>query len=466
MNTLIKRTVGIMLVTTCMLGTTAFADNPVPPNENEVPQECVVMEVASAMDILGGIPDNITGPDREDLEVILADIDVYMATGNFEMVDELWGYVYEILDRYVVEDPDGFQLEQDDSDVCIPAPYEMPVEDQIAYLEELIAYNEAMGNQYAAESLRAELEELINKYFGEEPMDPDFDPDVDDHEPMDPDFDPDVDDHEPMDPDFDPDLDDHEPMDPDFDPDVDDHEPMDPDFDPDVDQHEPFDPDMESEFNPDIDVDLDHIIGELETEIRRLEEAGDFEAAEAVKAELERVNSELNTDCGFDEDAVNMDDVVRGMEEEIGRLIEAGDYEAAEALRAELDRILSGNGEGQGFEEPQTLTPEDMIERLQGHIDPIDLDNIIRTLDEIRMLEEAGEHEIADQLRADLEGFVNDILGDNEFEDPEGPYIGPDVVSVEDILNKAGHELTPDDVKIIEDLVNKINDIIGSSQEF
>ncbi len=102
------------------------------------------MEVASAKDILGGIPDNVTGPDREDLEVILADIDVYMVAGNFEMVDELWGYVFEILDRYVVEDPDGFQLEQDDSDVCIPAPYEMPVEDQIAYLEELIAYNEAM----------------------------------------------------------------------------------------------------------------------------------------------------------------------------------------------------------------------------------------------------------------------------------------------------------------------------------
>ncbi len=33
MNTLVKRTVGIMLVTTCMLGTTAFADNTVPPNE-------------------------------------------------------------------------------------------------------------------------------------------------------------------------------------------------------------------------------------------------------------------------------------------------------------------------------------------------------------------------------------------------------------------------------------------------
>ncbi len=45
------------------------------------------------------------------------------------------------------------------------------------------------------------------------------------------------------------------------------HEPMDPDFDPDVDQNEPFDPDMESEFNPDVDVDLDHIIGELEEEI-------------------------------------------------------------------------------------------------------------------------------------------------------------------------------------------------------
>lgn len=345
MKTLMKKTVGMMMVVTCMIGTTAFADGGYGPGENEGVQPMEVVEACSAVDMLGGIPDSVVGPDREDIEAMLNEIDQCYAVGDFERAEDLWNCVYEVLSHYEQVEPEVFEQ----------GPQEMPLEDQIAYLEELIAYYEQRGDFYAADSLRADLEGLLEGAAMEDP-DAFNDPGV---------------------------------------------------FE---------DPDA---FNdPDV-----------------------FEDPDAFN------------------DPVDIGEVVRAMEEEIQRLIDMGDYEAAEGLRSELDRILSENSQNEGFEEPDTWTPEDLLESLQGAVDPIDFEHIVSTLDEIRMLEETGNYEMAEHLKAELDAFINSIMESNPIIDPMNPGMESDIVTVDDILNKIGHELTPEKIQIIEDLVNQINEV-------
>jgi len=270
MKNLMKKTVSILLVATCMVGTAAFADT----NEN---QEIIEMELCTAMDLLGGIPENVQGPDREDIEAILKEIDEYSAAGQLDKANALWETVYEILGQYEIE---GSTTEESMTD-------EELIDSMIASLEERIQRYEAIGDFESAQELRAELERIFAELEGE------FEPDMDqDHE-------------------------------------------------------EPMDNENQEGLN------VDQIVAETEEEIIRLEEAGEFEAADA--------------------------------------------------------------------------------------------------------------------LRAELEGFLNEFFGENHEDDhnfeevhnfEDDMEMGPDVITLEDLMNKVGHEVSPEKMDMLQDLLNVMNALI------
>jgi len=349
MKSLMRKTMSIMLAATCMVGTAAFADTNGTPEGydgnvyDETSIQVIEMEACSAIDLLGGIPEIISGPDREDLEVILAEIDEYNAAGDYEMANELWETVYAILSQYECE---STQPEENQSD-------EEMIEDMIASLEERIQRYEAAGEFEMAEELRAELDRILMEVYGEQ----------DQEEPIDPDAWEDPDAFE--------------------------------------DPQELEDPDMPegSEAFP-----VEHLIAELEAEINRLEEMGAFEEVDALRAELERLFAELE-----------------------------------------------GDDPGMEHDEHQPMNPED-----------VDIEQIIaETEAEIGRLEDAGEFEAADALRAELEGFLNEFHGEEHdmHMDSENDSENNINITVEDILNKVGHDVAPENMEILQYLVNEINEL-------
>ncbi len=218
MKTLVKKSVSIMMVIGCLLGTAAFADT-----EGTGMHEVIEMEVCKAVDVLGGIPEYIQGPDREDLEVMLSNIDEYNAAGLYDQANAVWASVYELIAPY----QEQFGGNTDNSNET--KTDEELIQEMIQRLEERIMRYEGIGDYTSADELRGELERLLMEVYGQEDPDANEDPDVSGEH--------------------------------------------------DDDHHEDFDGDLSPE-------DIDRI-KEVEAEIARLEESGDFEAANALRNELE-----------------------------------------------------------------------------------------------------------------------------------------------------------------------------------
>ncbi|MBI9012887.1 MAG: hypothetical protein JEZ08_11700 [Clostridiales bacterium] len=376
MKTLIKRSVSIMMVVVCLMGTAVFADT-----EGQCTQEIMEMEVCKAIDILGGIPKYIQGPDREDLEVMLSNIDEYTAAGLYDQANAIWESVYELIAPYKEQFGDNFE---NDNESMNDEEY---IQEQIQKLEERIMRYEGIGDYASADELRAELEKLLMAVYGEE------DPDSNNNQGED-------------------------------------------DFDMDFSQEA-----------------IDRIIEEVEAEIERLEQAGDFEAADALRNELEVFLNEQFGEKhheGFDGELSPEDmKMVEELEAEIGRLEKAGDFEAAETLRNELDEILNGYF-GEHHEQPDVeLSPDDVKMIIQ------------ETEAEIENLERMGDFEAADNLRRELEEFMNQH-NDEFHEEPEGENdFGQGFLSLEEILSRAGHDLSPGQLAILSYLVNEINEVVS-----
>jgi len=328
MKTLVKKSVSIMMVIGCLMGTAAFADT-----EGAGMQEVIEMEVCKAVDVLGGIPEYIQGPDREDLEVMLSNIDEYNAAGLYDQANALWESVYQLIAPY--QEQFGGNTENNNE----TKTDEELIQEKIQQLEERIMRYEGIGDYTSADELRETLERLLTEVYGVEDPDVNNDPD---------------------------------------------------------DQHGDF----EGELSPE---DIDRMIEEVEAEIARLEQTGDFEAANALRNELEGFLNEHGGQEGHDgfDGALSPDDVKMMIEEteaEIENLERNGDFEAANALRNELEGFLN----------------------------------------------EQGGHEGHDEFHEEPE---------------ENHHLGQELLSLEEIMSRAGHDLSPEELAILTYLVNEINDI-------
>jgi len=312
-----------MMVVVCLMGTAVFADT-----EGQCTQEIMEMEVCKAIDILGGIPEYIQGPDREDLEVMLSNIDEYTAAGLYDQANAIWESVYELIAPYQEQFGDNTGNDNESKND------EELIQEQIQKFEERIMRYEGIGDFASADELRAELEKLLMDVYGEE------DPDTNNNHGED---------------------------------------------------------DFDMEFSQE---DIDRIIEEVEAEIESLEQTGNFEAANALRNELEVFLNEQ-------------------------------------------------------FE-------EEHHEGFDGDLSPDDVKMIIQeTESEIENLEKMGDFEAADHLRRELEEFMNQHNG--EFhEEPEGENdFDQGFLSLEEILSRAGHDLSPGQLAILSYLVNEINEVVS-----
>ena len=170
MKNLVIKTAGMIMAAAVFTGIPASAA------ETTEHQEIIEMEACTAVDFIGGIPDYIQGPDREDLEVMLATIDELSAAGRYEEADAVWGSVFELLDMYreVYGSEDEFEPEPE------PEDPDQWIFEEIQRYEETIMRYEAGGDFEKAEALRAELEAFLAEVFGEQdPHMEGHDPDVD-----------------------------------------------------------------------------------------------------------------------------------------------------------------------------------------------------------------------------------------------------------------------------------------------
>ncbi len=315
MKKLMKRAIAITMVITCMMGTSAFA------NEDDT-QEIIEMETCSAEELIGGIPDYIEGPDREDLRVMLSNIDEYNAAGQYEQAEMIWQSVLEMLSIYqeqfgdcVEQYPqDEYPEEQNDDEWIF---------EQIRSYEESIMRYESAGYTQEAEELRQELDNFLKEIFGdEEGPDMQEDPDM----PYDPDM----------------------------------------DYDPDMNHEEPHGEPQDDFFQGLTPDDVKMIIEETESEIEQLEREGNFEEADRLRYELEGFLNEYfgegqegphhephdepeeMPEVELTEEEIRM---VEETEAEIERLEREGNFEAADELRRDLDRFFSERF-GDHHEEP------------------------------------------------------------------------------------------------------------------
>ena len=440
MKNLVKRSVSVMMVVVCLMTSAVFADT-----NDFGTQEIIELEVCKAVDTLGGIPDYIQGPDREDLEVMLENIDEYNSVGLYDQANLIWESVYELIAPYQEQFGENNETESKSDEELI--------QEQIQKFEERIMRYENNGDFTSADELRAELEKLLIAVYGEENHD--MGNDDEDEIP-------------------------------------------------------------ENGFS---EADMERIIEEVEIEIKRLEEAGDFEAAEALRNELEGF---LNQNFGDDheqphEGFINeltpeeLKTIIEELEREIEHLERVGDFETAEMLRNDLEALLNEYF-GEHQEEPSEgfdneLTPEDMkmmIEELEAEIEylervgdfeaaemvrneleallngcfgeyqeeqfegfdyeltPDDVKMMIEELEaEIKHLEMVGDFEAAENLRRELEEFINEHNCEFHEEPEEENYFDKGFLSLEEILNRAGHDLSPGQLAIISYLVNEINEVIS-----
>ncbi len=287
MKSLVNKTVSMMMVAVCMMGTAAFADT----GSSEVIQ----IQMCTAEETLGGIPEYIQGPDREDLEHLLNNIDEYNSVGQFDKAKELWETVYAIVNPYkeVYESQHPQEKQMTDEEL---------VQKMIHDLEAKIERFESAGDYALADEVREELDRVLLAVFGEQDPNAGIDPGV--------------------------------------------QEDPDAQIDPDLQE----DPDMQIDphaQNPEMAPEDVLFIETMEDEIRRLEEMGDFQAADALRAELEAfLNGVFSPDFGGDEDGASMNPEVLSLEEILSRLdfeVSPEQFEMLEQLVHEINKVALGD---------------------------------------------------------------------------------------------------------------------------
>ncbi len=287
MKSLVNKTVSMMMVAVCMMGTAAFADT----GSSEVIQ----IQMCTAEEALGGIPEYIQGPDREDLEHLLNNIDAYNSVGQFDKAKELWETVYAIVNPYkeVYESQHPQEKQMTDEEL---------IQKMIHDLEAKIERFESAGDYALADEVREELDRVLLAVFGEQDPNAGIEPGVGE------------------------------------DPDAQ----IDPDLQEDPDMQ--IDPDAQ---NPEMAPEDVLFIETMEDEIRRLEDMGDFQAADALRAELEAfLNEVFSPDFGGNEEGAFMNSEVLSLEEILSRLdfeVSPEQFEMLEQLVHEINKVALGD---------------------------------------------------------------------------------------------------------------------------
>lgn len=168
MKNLMKKSAGMLMVAVCLMGTPVFANT-----DGQGAQEIIEIQPYKAIDVIGGIPDYIQGPDREDLEAMLESIDEHNAAGLHDQANAIWESVYSLMSPYKEQFGSNTQdTEESKSD-------EELIGEHIKKMEETILRYEGAGDFESADELRADLENFLLEIFGEqddemEPHDPDM----------------------------------------------------------------------------------------------------------------------------------------------------------------------------------------------------------------------------------------------------------------------------------------------------
>lgn len=152
---------------------------------------------------------------------------------------------------------------------------------------------------------------------------------------------------------------------------------------------------------------------------------------------------------------------IKKMEETILRYESAGDFQSADELRADLERFLleifGEQDDEMGPQDPDMMheDPDFMKGDADMMNDGHDMDH-----EDPDMFKPEFENDLGAELTPDDVKMIIERL-EAEIELLKGYGAGQQLISVEDVLDKAGYELSPEKQEIISYLVDKINKLVA-----